>query len=84
MADHVSVLFVGSNGLGTVSLGFNPGTAGAKVVMVQQIFSSISGSTVDILDRTGSFSSDIYNGSIDQTGSNDWTDCLFLAVVQLP
>jgi hypothetical protein len=81
MADHVTVPFMGSNGLGTIYLPFNPGTTGGKVVLVQQI---INGSSVSILDRTTSFSSDMYNTTIEQTDSDDWSDCLLLAVIQLP
>jgi hypothetical protein len=83
MANYITVLFKGNNGLGTIDLAFNPGIAGAKVLMVRQIFSSISGSTVSIVDRTGQFSSEMYLTTIEQTAGNDWSDCLLLAVIQL-
>lgn len=86
MASFVTVLFKGNNGLGTIDLGFNPGTAlGSKVVMIQQIFTNISsGATVDILDLTGSFTSEMYHSTIEQVQTNDWSDSLLLAVIQLP
>ncbi len=83
----ISLMFKGRNGSGSIALTLPPGLGRlrAKVVHVQQIFSDISEGTVAIADATDSFLSEIDAVSdITQNTSNDYSDYLFLAVLQLP
>jgi hypothetical protein len=83
VAGYVSVMFRGRNGLGSVNLAFASGTRRSRALLIQRIFDSISGASVSIADATSFFTSEISQSQIDQTVSNDFSDQLFLAVIEL-
>jgi hypothetical protein len=88
MSRILTLLFKGNNGIGSIVLTFPIGALGNKtatVLQVQQIFSSISGSTVAIQDASADFGTAITAaGAITQGNASDFTDKLFLVVVELP
>lgn len=82
---HISIIFKGRNGLGDCDLPYTKGSLKTNVVLVQRIFSSVSGAVISIQDASDSFGNEITGtNKLAQTTSNDWSDQLFLAVVDLP
>ncbi len=78
------MFFKGRNGLGSIGTSFQPGTPGARVLQVQRILDSISTPSAAVADRTSVFDSSIVGGQISQTTSDDLSDQLFCAVIELP
>jgi hypothetical protein len=81
-------MFKGRNGIGAIATPIGSVKffeRQAKVIYIQQVFASISASTVTVANGTGSFDTDLdTNGNLQQNTSSDFSDVLFLACVELP
>jgi hypothetical protein len=85
---YVSVMFKGRNGSGECSLTMPSLAFGAllpRVVHVQMVFSDASDGTLSLTNSTDQFLTTLNaNGTIQQDAGNDWSDALFLAVLEIP
>ncbi len=85
---NFNFMFKGNNGIGAIATPISNVkyfSRQAQVVYVQRIFSSISGSAVTISNYTDNFDTLLdTNGNIQQNTSDDLSDELFLACVELP
>jgi len=81
---HMSVMFQGRNGSGTCSMDV-PFGAFARVVWIQEVFTSISGGAVSVGGANALFDLDSLTtqGVITQTSNSDLSDHLYLAIVDV-
>lgn len=84
----VSIMFKGRNGSGPIALtldGLIRGNIVPRVVHVQQIFSDASDGTLNVANRNTSFLLELSStGAIQQDDGSDWSDALFLAILEIP